>query len=517
MRGEDEESGRVEVERAAVERVRTERDLFRRLLELGRTDALEPFLEEALALIVEVTGARQGYLELRDPRSGDPQEAWSLSHGFSGEEVRGIRSGISRGIIAGALAGGETLVTHSAMLDERFRDRESVQLGRIEAVLCAPIGAHGAHGVVYLQGRREPGLFGDADREAAEIFARHLAPFADRLLLRERADDATLELRRRHRLTRIVGRSRALAAALEQAMLAAPLDVTVLLTGESGTGKTDVARAIHANSRRAEGPFVEINCASLPSALIESELFGARAGAHSEARRDLAGKVAAAEGGTLLLDEVSELGIESQAKLLQLLQSKHYFPLGAPEAVPADVRILAASNADLEERVREKRFREDLFYRLNVLPVRLPSLRERREDIVDLALALGERASRRNGLAPLPLSPSTLRALASAEWPGNVRQLENAIEAALIRAAGEGAAEIGLRHVFPERGGEPESGRPPTFQEATRAFQRELLERTLRDTEWNVSEASRRLDLARSHVYELISSFGLKRAAERRT
>jgi Nif-specific regulatory protein len=496
-------------------RVRTERDLYRRLLELGRRDELDPFLKEALALVVELTGARHGYLELRDPGNEAADDVWSLAFGFSEPEVHDLRARVSHGIIGEALATGETVVTHSALEDERFRGRKSVQRERIESVLCAPLGGSGAHGVLYLQGRELPGPFSDEDREHAEIFARHLAPLADRLLIRAQVDresDATRELRRRHELSRIVGRSEALAATLEQAMLAAPLDVTVLLTGPSGTGKTELARVIHANSRRAGGPLVEINCASLPESLIESELFGARAGSHSEARRDMPGKVAAAEGGTLFLDEVSELPAAAQAKLLQLLQSRRYFALGATSPSSADVRVIAASNADLEARVREKRFREDLFYRLNVLPVRLPSLAERRRDLRELSLALLARAVERHGLPPLAVSPAALHAIQAGEWPGNVRQLENAIEAAAVRAAGAGAEEIGVRHVFPERAAEgAHSGARATFQQATRAFQRDLLASALHEADWNVSEAARRLDLARSHVYQLIASFGLAR------
>ncbi len=497
------------------ERIRRARDLYRRLLQLGKGDELEPFLEQALALVVEVTGAQRGYLEIRDPNRDDDESAWSMSFGCSEPELRDIRTHISRGIIAEALATGETVVTQSALLDERFRDRESVRAGKIESVLCAPVGGNAALGVVYLQGRREPGPFAGEDRENAEVFALNVAPLAERILMRCRiADerDATRELRERYALDHVVGRSPALAAALHQTMLAAPLDVTVLLSGPSGTGKTQIAQVIHANSSRSGGPFVEISCASLPETLIESELFGAKAGSHSEAKRDLLGKVAAAEGGTLFLDEVGELPPQAQAKLLQLLQSKQYYPLGSTRVIRADIRLIAASNRDLERLVEEKRFREDLFYRLNVLPVRLPALSERREDLRELAQTLCQRAAKRHGLPVLALSPSAIRAVEAAEWPGNVRQLENSLEAAAIRAAGEGASELATHHIFPDADGpEPGEEAPPTFQAATRRFQRDLLARTLEDAGWNVSEAARRLDLARSYVYDLIRGFELER------
>ena len=167
--------------------------------------------------------------------------------------------------------------------------------------------------------------------------------------------------------------------------MVSPLDVSILLTGESGTGKSQIARVVHENGPPRRHPFIEVNCAALPETLIESELFGAVAGGHSTATRSIPGKVAAAERGTLFLDEVSELTPASQGKLLQLLQSKQYFPLGASETRTADVRVIAATNTDLEAAVKRGRFREDLFYRLQVLPVRVPGLAERRDDIPELA------------------------------------------------------------------------------------------------------------------------------------
>jgi len=496
-------------------RMKRERDLYRALLELGGQERLEPLLERALALVVDITGATQGYLEVRDPGSDDSAANWWMGHACSPDEVDEIRASVSRGIIAEALASGKTILTHSALLDERFRNRESVRARKIEAVICAPIGGDASRGVVYLQGRAAPGLFTDEAREHAEAMARHVAPFVDRLLERarsERAVDATRALRTRYRVEEVVGRGGAIAAALEQAMLAAPLDVSVLLTGASGSGKSLLARAIHANSRRASSPFVELNCAALPENLLESELFGALAGAFTDAKRNLAGKVAAAEGGTLFLDEIGEVPYGAQAKLLQLLQSKQYYPLGSPQPVQADIRLIVATNEDLREAVKERRFREDLFFRLQVLPIRMPALAERREDLPELSAHLLASACRRHSLPNLRLDAAGLRAIQAGDWPGNVRELEHALEAAAIRAAGEGAESIEPRHLFPT------AARPSatpagelSFREATRWFQRELLERTLRENDWNVTEVARKLGLARSHVYNLIGAFEIGR------
>jgi Nif-specific regulatory protein len=305
------------------------------------------------------------------------------------------------------------------------------------------------------------------------------------------------------RLDAVVGRSAALAAMLKQVAAVVPLDVTVLLTGDSGTGKSQLARIIHDNGPRAAAPFVALNCASLPETLAESELFGALPGAHSTAHRKIEGKVAAAEHGTLFLDEVGELSLAVQAKLLDLLQSKEYYPLGGTKPVRADVRVIAASNIDLQRAVAEHRFRLDLYYRLHVLSLRVPTLAERREDVVELAHHSCATACDRHGLPRLELSRNALRAIESAEWPGNVRELAHAVEAAV--------RQVELSHVFPSNGADAvPAAHKPTFQQATREFQVQLLMETLADTGWNVNEAARRLDLARSHVYNLIRIFNLE-------
>jgi len=494
-------------------RIKGERDLYRRLLDLGRQERIEPFLREALALIVEIGEARQAYLELHDDESQTPQ--WWIAHGIPAEEIEGVRAVISDGIIAEAVATGQTILTPSALLDPRFKERDSVRFGQIEAVLCAPIGEDPRIGVLYLQGRADSGVFSEEDRTLAETFAGLLAPLAGRLLSEQRQKerlDPTRELRQSLRLEGIIGSSPALAATLKQIALVAPLDINVLLTGESGTGKSHFARVIHDNGPRAQQPFVELNCAAIPEALVESELFGAMPGAHSTATQKVTGKVAAAEGGSLLLDEIGELPLNSQAKLLQLVQSKEYYPLGATKPARANVRVIAATNVDLERAVAEGRFRQDLFYRLNVLPIHVPSLAERRSDLADLAEHFCRLACESNRLPMLELSRQALRATEAAEWPGNLRQLMNSLAAAVIRAASGQAQQVEREHIFPDAAGRAESGREIlTFQQATRRYQADLLRATLEDSGWNVMETANRLELARSHVYNLIRAFGLER------
>ena len=496
--------------------VQRERDLYRKLLDLGHQTELEPFLEEALALVVVIAGAQRGYLEILDDRISKDVRHVAIARGCSDIEVAEIRAAFSSGVIAEALATGKTIIAASALDDPRFRDRGSVRRNRIEAVLCAPIGASPPLGVLYLQGRNERGPFSEKDRLGAERFARDVLPFVSRLLLERRSRDAadpTLPYRKALRAEGLIGSSAALARVLQQVSLVAPLDISVLITGPSGTGKTQIARLIHDSGPRASHPFVELNCSTLPVTLLESELFGALPGAHSTATRRTEGKVAAAEGGTLFLDEIGELELGAQAKLLQLLQSMEYYPLGSSRPVRANVRVLAATNSDLRAAVARREFREDLFYRLEVLPLRLPSLAERSEDVIKLATHFCARAVETLRLPELKMSPGALLAAEAAAWPGNVRQLGHAVQAAAIYAGGEGVMQIERHHLFPDADGGAGRGATVrlTFQEATWHFQREYLEKTLGELSWNVSEVARALDLARSHVYNLIRGFGLER------
>jgi Nif-specific regulatory protein len=507
-------SNRAMVDLAAgtdVERLRLERDLYLGLLGLNDREHPGPFLDEALGLIVRVLGADQGYLEVFDPNDGP---TWWRAAGCSDEEVELIRSIVSRGIIQEALAQGEAIVCPSAILDPRFRNRPSVQASKIEAVLCVPIVQTTPIGVLYITGRRAGGSFSEEEVERSRAFARHLGPLVEGLFIRsrKRQTDHVAPFRQRLKLDDVVGVSAALAKAIREVELVAPLDVAVLVTGETGTGKTQLAKTIHENGRRRGHRFIAVNCSAIPENLVESELFGAVAGAHSTATRKVEGKVAAAEGGTLFLDEVAELSLPAQAKLLQFLNTKEYFPLGSSTSLTADVRIIAATNSDLDERVREKRFRIDLFFRLQVLSIRMPGLAERREDVGVLAQYFCRRAWRTHRLPDLEVSPGALRAIEAAEWRGNVRELGHAIEAAAIRAAGEGAKAIEARHVFGDAAATALSSRAPlTFQEQTRRFQAGVVQRALEAADWNVAAAARALDLTRAHLYNLIKAFGLSR------
>jgi Nif-specific regulatory protein len=324
----------------------------------------------------------------------------------------------------------------------------------------------------------------------------------------ERSVDPTRELPATFRCEGLIGRSAALTRVLIEAAQVSSLPITVLLTGAVGTGKSALARAIARNSPRGDAPYVDLNCAAIPEHLLEGELFGAEAGAYTGATRKMPGKVAAARGGTLFLDEVAELSLTAQAKLLQLLQERRYYPLGATSAVTADVRVISATNADLRARVAEKRFREDLYYRLAVITIDLPSLDQRREDIPSLVRHFCADVCFRNEVAPLVATPRALAACTEAPWRGNIRELGNAIEAAVVRASYERARALDEHHIFPSvaRG----DGAPLTFREATLRAQRRHVEEALQRNEWNITRAAVELDVNRQYLHELINSLGLR-------
>jgi two-component system response regulator HydG len=284
------------------------------------------------------------------------------------------------------------------------------------------------------------------------------------------------EIRRRDKTTvaRPIGKSKRFLELLRLAEHVAPTESTVLIQGESGTGKEVVARYIHNLSTRADGPFLSINCGALPENLLESELFGHVKGSFTGAVRDKQGLFAAARGGSFFLDEVGEMPPSLQVKLLRVLQEREAIPVGATEAIPVDVRIIAATNRDLEEEIRRGNFRSDLFYRLNVIALNLPPLRERRDDLLLLLEAFLQTMAQESGTEPKALSSDALDAVMVYEWPGNVRELENALEHAVVLSRGSLIEGGSLPERITKRRKEPlvaeRSYRNPTLEVIERAY-----------------------------------------------
>ena len=313
----------------------------------------------------------------------------------------------------------------------------------------------------------------------------------------------------------IVGRSFAIRAVTDKIEKVAGTPARVLITGENGTGKELVARAIHRNSPRADGPFVEVNCAAIPSELIESELFGHMKGSFTGAVADRAGKFEQANGGTLFLDEVGDMSLAAQAKVLRVLQDGVVTRIGGSKPIQVDVRVLAATNKKLETEIADGRFREDLFYRLNVVPLHVPPLRERREDIPQLVSHFVQQLTRGEGMPPRIITPEAEQRLTHHEWPGNVRELRNTIERLLILSTGP---RIGAEDVdrLVGRGSGDAAGigallECRTFEEFKQAAERAFLLAKLRENDWNVSETARALDMPRSNLYKKIERYALTR------
>jgi DNA-binding NtrC family response regulator len=303
-----------------------------------------------------------------------------------------------------------------------------------------------------------------------------------------------------HAFRAIVGESPALRATLERAARVLPhADATVLITGDTGTGKELLARAVHYGGPRAAAPFVELNCAAIPSQLLESELFGHERGAFTDAKTAKPGLFEAADGGSLLLDEVNRLAPELQSKLLRVLEDKTTRRLGATTSRKVDVRIIAATNADLTAEVRDGRFREDLYYRLNVVSLHLPALRERGEDVLLLAEAFLKKFSAQYRLPEPPLAPEVRRVLLAHAWPGNVRELRNAIERALLLSP-PGHLDIGELAPVAPVAATGELPFPARLDDIVRAAARAMLQRT----GGNRSEAARRLGISRSRLQRLL-------------
>jgi two-component system response regulator HydG len=318
------------------------------------------------------------------------------------------------------------------------------------------------------------------------------------------------EIRRRDRSVAIrpVGTSKPWLAALELAEMVAPTDSTVLLSGESGTGKEVVARYIHELSARADQGFLSINCGALPESLLESELFGHVKGAFTGAVRDKVGLFSAAHGGTFFLDEIGETTPATQVKLLRVLQQREVIPVGATEALAVDTRVLAATNRELEEEIRHGNFRADLFYRLNVIAIHLPALRQRGEDIPLLAEAFLHRAAIQRSQEPKTLAAEALEAMMVYQWPGNVRELENAMERAVLLTTGRTIQASALPDRVTERRAEPLVTDRPAQTPTLDAIERAYIVWVLQNEGGNKARAAEVLGIDPSTLYRKLARYG---------
>ena len=486
---------------------------------LSREVDLDALLAAARDRLAEALHADRATVWLVDADRGD-----LVARVATLPELPALRQPIERGIAGHVARTGEVLRIDDAPSDGRFDPSVDRITGyTTRSMLVAPIreDARGAvRGVVQLLNRRG-GVFDEEDERYLVALAAQLARALSFTTLRA-ADAAHPGLTLRGPFNRIVGRSAELAAVYERIQLAAQTDATVLLRGETGTGKTLFARAIHVNSRRQSGPFVVVDCTTLPAQLVESELFGHERGAFTGADRRLPGKVEGAEGGTLFLDEIGDLPIDIQGKLLRFLQERAFERVGGRTPLHADVRVVCATHRDLEAAVAAGRFREDLYYRVRVVEIDLPPLRARGAgEIEALALHFADVHARRYGRPAPVFEPAAMAALREHAWPGNVRELEHWVESAVVLAPGDritvaqlpSRRAMPLHHDAPPRHEAKVEGRGETPREAPKAHAltlpiglsldeatRRYVQAVVDACDGNKAEAARRLGIGRNTI-----------------
>lgn len=490
--------------------------LFRHARTLARASDLDAVLEAAAALVFELLPrATHLGVALREA-SGQFPVAFSRQRS-GGPCVNAISRTLVRRVVD-ERAG--LLLTNAAT--ELSSTRSIVQAG-LRSTLCVPLWTgDDVRGVLQVDNRESAGLFGAAELEALTVAAQHISLAAEnaRLVARLRHAEQRLEGENRFLKQReadatfsgIVGRSAGVEAVLRAVEKVRETRVPVLIQGETGTGKELVARALHYTSSRRERLFVAQNCSALAENLLESELFGHVKGAFTGADRDKKGLFELADGGTLFLDEVGEAPLSIQAKLLRVLQEGEIWPVGATKPRTVDVRVVSATHRDLERMVREGGFRQDLFYRLHVYPVRMPALRERREDIPLLARHFLDRYAREFGRAVTGFVPEAVERLAVYDWPGNVRELQNEVQRALItRTDGDLIQIDDLSPRLLGRSAVSDSGDLPRgpLKDMLDAVERLLLQRALREHLNNKTRAAEALGVTREGLHKKLARFGL--------
>jgi transcriptional regulator with GAF, ATPase, and Fis domain len=526
-----------------------DRGRLRLLYELGigfltRTDVAE-IAEMVVGKCREVFDAEGAAVLLVDPVQGDLYFPWvAQTNPEVARRLRDARVPAGRGIAGAVLRTGRAMrVDDVGKQPEFYRAVDYETRFETRTMLAAPlVSAAGPIGVVEVV-NRHGGPFDEEDLQFLEALSLSIAVAMDNARLYARLRDAEARLRdevgvlrrdlaSRSRFEEMVGFAPAMEEVFGLMESAASSPITVLIEGETGTGKELAARAIHRQSSRGQGPFVAVNCAALPETLLESELFGHRRGAFTGADRDRRGLFETASGGTVFLDEVGEMPLAMQAKLLRVLQESEVIPLGDSRPRRVDVRILSATNRNLRDEVGHHRFRDDLYYRLAAFPIRLPPLRERREDIPPLVDHFLGRAAVRHGKSIDAIDTAALDRLVRFDWPGNARELQNEIERAVaLASSGE---RIAVRHLSdrvrgfaagatptapPNRTEAPraasDSSAPAvvdagSLREAREAFEADFIRRMLDRHGGNVSQTARVLGLSRAMLHKKIRSLGLR-------
>jgi transcriptional regulator with GAF, ATPase, and Fis domain len=467
--------------------------------------AVPDIFKTLLDSVIELTGATKGFLIHLD---GDTLRI-PAARNIDRVDLEKDPAQVSDSVIGRVLKERRPLIISDAMNDTTLgRSRSIVDL-KLSSVMCVPLLAKDTLiGVLYLGSEGPSALFGPEDLEILKLFSGHASLILHNALL---LDDLRGE---NEDLAREVAAGKGLGGAMLGAhprmievfrMIdkVAPTDISILITGETGTGKELVARELHKRSNRDGGPFISINCGAIPENLLESELFGHKKGAFTGALSDKQGRFEDANGGTLFLDEIGEMPMNLQVKLLRVLQEREIERVGDGKPRPVDIRVVSATNKELDEEIAAGRFRQDLFYRLNEIHVFLPPLRDRGDDVALIAQHLFKRFSKLYGGRARGFEPAALVAMGDYAWPGNIRQMENRIKKALI--LGEGpmvtAADLGLAAV------KPRSRKWTPLADAREAFQTDYIKECLEAHDWNKAATARTLDVDPRTVFRYIEKF----------
>jgi transcriptional regulator with GAF, ATPase, and Fis domain len=506
--------------------------LERRLLELGKSVLaerdLDCMLTTAIDGVIGLCGAERGMILLFDPEAdGDSDIVFETARNLEREDIERPEFEISRTILRKVRTEGRPFWHPNVLDDPTIGHRASVLRLLILSVICHPIRDGGQTlGVVYLDTRKAGSVFSEETAGLVASFSEFISLAVrnalERRRLNQRISHLSRELRARYDFDAILGQDPKMLAVLELVAQIADSDATVLIRGESGTGKELVARALHFNSHRRDKPFVPVNCGALPEALLEAELFGHVRGAYTGAVRDNPGWFERASGGTLLLDEVGELTPTLQVKLLRVLENGEYARLGSTQIRHADARIVAATNRDLEELAREGKIRRDFLYRLDVVEVVLPALRERRADIPVLIRSFLEELATGRGEAIRQVTPEAERILLAHDYPGNVRELQNILQRAVLLSGGKtiephhlpealqslGSAAAPATGATAEQGWlEPGEGFRAAKQRAIERFERDYINRCLHQAGGTISQAAKLAGIDYKNFYTKMQQY----------
>lgn len=473
--------------------------LLRFSKDLLTADDVDALLERMMDAIIELTNAEKGFLLIAD--DNDEMQV-RVARAMDAESLEDQRALYSDSIVQTVIDTQETLIVSDALRDDAFKSSQSVVNFNLCSVLCAPLVHRGKLlGIIYVGNDRVANLFQPQDKQTLSLFSGQAALIIRNAMLMQelRHDNQALRAQIENmRFGSIIGASDAMRTIYDQIERVAPTDISVLIDGETGTGKELIAHEIHARSSRADGPFVSINCGAIPEALLESELFGHVRGAFTGANKPRAGHFQAANKGTLFLDEIGEMPLPLQVKILRALQERVVVRVGDHREEAVDIRILAATNRNLEQEVQAGRFREDLFYRLNVIQLTLPPLHERGDDILLIAQYLLDRYVKEYGTPQRVFSDAAKHALRAHTWPGNIRELDNHIKKAVVLADGRSltAQDLSLAPAAP----------PPVvpLQDARDSWQRAYIEDTLRRYDGNRTQAAKALGIDPRTIYRYL-------------